>query len=108
MQPHNPQEIAGMSTRRARTLVCPCGATFTTTRPHVKYCGPRCSRKIQRRREYLRRHLREQNGKHSLREWYEKCERFKNECFWCGASLINSRGYFSGCKDHLVPLAKGG
>ena len=104
----SPQQIARFSTATIRHLVCVCGQTFSTTKRNVKYCTNNCRRIANQRHSHTIRSQRERNGRHSQREWYEKLERCKYTCFWCGTSLLSDRGFFVGCKDHFTPLATGG
>jgi hypothetical protein len=56
------------------------------------------------------RRQREENapGSHSEKQWADWITFQNNLCFWCFRPLLSSKGFFSGTKDHLVPLARGG
>lgn len=44
--PLHPHTTNGL--HRKRTLVCPCGAEFTTTNPGARYCCDACRKRLGR------------------------------------------------------------
>lgn len=57
-----------------------------------------------------RRRLREQSapGSHNDKQWNARIEFQNSLCFWCFKLLRNSENIFTGTKEHLIPLSRGG
>lgn len=88
--------------------MCECGNGFTTT-TGSSLCH-KCRKAHGQTTPSHRRRLRELNapGSHTAAQWFARIEFQNSLCFWCFRSLIDEAKLFSGTKDHLVPLSRGG
>lgn len=87
--------------------ICECGITFTTVRTARRYCSKDCAQLFQRRRMQSLRHDREAVQRYSEHEWQSKLRSAGYRCHYCASSLI-SESEFTGTRDHVVPLSRGG
>jgi 5-methylcytosine-specific restriction endonuclease McrA len=87
---------------------CECGKGFSSATGEV-LCHS-CRKAGAMDSSAARRRQREENapGNHTEKQWSDRITFQNNLCFWCFRPLLSSQGFFSGTKDHLVPLARGG
>lgn len=93
------------------TVGCPCGGSFVTINPRMRWCLPcrKSGRNKGRRALFIRSRAKRKesfhtSGHHSEQQWQEVLRNQGWCCYYCECEMTQ----LTWTRDHIVPLSKGG